>query len=64
MPSFYSYTNYKSSASSREAYDDSEASEIDSTGTVPTWLRGELAEAPVFGKDIAAASEEKGESTV
>lgn len=47
--------------SSREAYEDSEtASELDTVGTVPTWLKGELAEAPIFGQAPATAAEDGG----
>ena len=46
-----SYTNFKSSASSREAGDEmsaSEASEMDTLGTVPLWIKAELAENEVI----------------
>jgi len=44
----FSYTNFKSSASSREAGDEasnSETSELDTFGTIPSWIKQELAEA-------------------
>ncbi|XP_067944388.1 uncharacterized protein [Watersipora subatra] len=54
-----SQTNLRSSASSREALEDSELSEMDTTSTVPTWLKGELAEAPVVGKDAQPLDDAK-----
>lgn len=47
----FSYTNFKSSASSREAGDElsaSETSEMDTLGTVPLWIKAELADAEIL----------------